>query len=47
MLLCSMVALFAMAPYVTQFLRKGELPERAGSAQPSGGRSKISRPGTD
>ena len=31
------VALFAMAPYVTQFLRKGELPERAGSAQPSGG----------
>jgi crotonobetainyl-CoA:carnitine CoA-transferase CaiB-like acyl-CoA transferase len=31
------VALFAMAPYVTQFLRRGELPERAGSAQPSGG----------
>jgi crotonobetainyl-CoA:carnitine CoA-transferase CaiB-like acyl-CoA transferase len=31
------VALFAMAPYVTQFLRKGEVPQRAGSAQPSGG----------
>ena len=31
------VALYAMAPYVTQFKRKGELPERAGSAQPSGG----------
>jgi crotonobetainyl-CoA:carnitine CoA-transferase CaiB-like acyl-CoA transferase len=31
------VALYAMAPYVTQFKRRGELPERAGSAQPSGG----------
>jgi crotonobetainyl-CoA:carnitine CoA-transferase CaiB-like acyl-CoA transferase len=31
------VALFSMSPYVTQFKRKGELPERAGSAQPSGG----------
>jgi len=30
------VALYAMAPYVTQFKRRGELPERAGSAQPSG-----------
>jgi len=31
------VALFSMSPYVTQFIRRGELPERAGSAQPSGG----------
>ena len=31
------VALYAMGPFVTQFARKGELPERAGSAQPSGG----------
>jgi len=31
------VALYAMGPFVTQFERKGELPERAGSAQPSGG----------
>jgi crotonobetainyl-CoA:carnitine CoA-transferase CaiB-like acyl-CoA transferase len=31
------VAIFSMSPYVTQFKRKGELPERAGSAQPSGG----------
>ena len=31
------VALYAMAPYVTQYKRRGELPERAGSAQPSGG----------
>jgi crotonobetainyl-CoA:carnitine CoA-transferase CaiB-like acyl-CoA transferase len=31
------VALFSMSPYVTQFKRRGELPERAGSAQPSGG----------
>ena len=31
------VALYGMSPYVTQFLRKGELPQRAGSAQPSGG----------
>jgi crotonobetainyl-CoA:carnitine CoA-transferase CaiB-like acyl-CoA transferase len=31
------VALYAMAPYVTQVKRRGELPERAGSAQPSGG----------
>ena len=30
------VALYAMSPYVTEFLRKGELPRRAGSAQPSG-----------
>ncbi|MCJ7494595.1 MAG: CoA transferase, partial [Deltaproteobacteria bacterium] len=28
---------FSMSPYVTQFIRRGELPERAGSAQPSGG----------
>ena len=26
-----------MGPFVTQFKRRGELPERAGSAQPSGG----------
>jgi crotonobetainyl-CoA:carnitine CoA-transferase CaiB-like acyl-CoA transferase len=31
------VAIFSMSPYVTQFIRRGELPERAGSAQPSGG----------
>jgi crotonobetainyl-CoA:carnitine CoA-transferase CaiB-like acyl-CoA transferase len=31
------VAIYAMGPFVTQFKRKGELPERAGSAQPSGG----------
>jgi len=31
------VAIYAMSPYVTQFMRRGELPERAGSAQPSGG----------
>lgn len=31
------VAIFSMSPYVTQFKRRGELPERAGSAQPSGG----------
>jgi crotonobetainyl-CoA:carnitine CoA-transferase CaiB-like acyl-CoA transferase len=31
------VGLYAMAPYVTQFKRRGEVPERAGSAQPSGG----------
>ena len=30
------VALYAMAPYVTQFKKSGELPARAGSAQPSG-----------
>jgi crotonobetainyl-CoA:carnitine CoA-transferase CaiB-like acyl-CoA transferase len=31
------VAIYSMSPYVTQFKRRGELPERAGSAQPSGG----------
>ncbi len=31
------VALYSMAPYVTQYKRRKELPERAGSAQPSGG----------
>ncbi len=31
------VALYSMSPYVTQFKKKGELPQRAGSAQPSGG----------
>jgi crotonobetainyl-CoA:carnitine CoA-transferase CaiB-like acyl-CoA transferase len=31
------VALYSMSPYVTQFKRRGELPERAGSAQPSAG----------
>ncbi len=30
------VAIYAMSPYVTQFKRSGELPLRAGSAQPAG-----------
>jgi formyl-CoA transferase/CoA:oxalate CoA-transferase len=30
------VAIYSMSPYVTQFKRKGELPQRAGSAQPAG-----------
>uniref|UniRef100_A0A7V3JAJ8 CoA transferase n=1 Tax=candidate division CPR3 bacterium TaxID=2268181 RepID=A0A7V3JAJ8_UNCC3 len=33
------VAIFAMAPYVTQYKKKGELPERSGSAQPWAGAS--------
>ncbi len=31
------VGIYAMGPFVTQYMRRGELPERAGSAQPSGG----------
>jgi len=30
------VAIFAMSPYVTQFKRRGELPRREGSVQPTG-----------
>jgi crotonobetainyl-CoA:carnitine CoA-transferase CaiB-like acyl-CoA transferase len=30
------VALYSMTPYVIQFLKNGELPQRAGSAQPAG-----------
>lgn len=30
------VAIYSMSPYVTQFKRRGELPQRAGSAQPAG-----------
>jgi crotonobetainyl-CoA:carnitine CoA-transferase CaiB-like acyl-CoA transferase len=29
------VAIYAMCPYVTQFIRNGEIPQRAGSAQPA------------